>query len=377
MNITFLIGNGFDLNLGLATAYSDFVKYYKETDAEKNVLIKFRQDISDNEAHWSAAEIEMGRYTGTFKTGQGEAFSECHTDFCKHLAAYLKQQQDRIDYDYIAKQIEQAFANINALAKPYPERERSVIEGIYSRYASERTTFNFINFNYTDTLDKCIALIKSNQSVLGSHRSGSTIYNHRIGEVQHVHGTLESQMVFGVNDESQIAKPDIFECDYGDIYEASFIKKQANENYRENTDSKVYNILKGSQLIYIYGMSIGETDSLWWEKICEWLAADPYHHLIMYKHSLPHLGLLGKDYLIGKRKARNEIMDYSAYTKDQLKSIGPRIHVTGENLFGELNVVADKTKSPVEIFLDAADKAASSLNNGSTEFLEAYQTATK
>ena len=73
----------------------------------------------------------------------------------------------------------------------------------------------------------------------------------------------------------------------------------------------------------------------------------------------------------------NEIMDYSAYTKDQLKSIGPRIHVTGENLFGELNGVADKTKSPVEICLDAADKAASSLNNGSTEFLEAYQTATK
>lgn len=91
MNITFLIGNGFDLNLGLATAYSDFVKYYKETDAENNVLIKFRQDISDNEAHWSAAEIEMGRYTGTFKTGQGEAFSECNTDFCNHLAAYLKQ----------------------------------------------------------------------------------------------------------------------------------------------------------------------------------------------------------------------------------------------------------------------------------------------
>lgn len=35
MNITFLIGNGFDLNLGLATACSDFVKFYKETDAEK------------------------------------------------------------------------------------------------------------------------------------------------------------------------------------------------------------------------------------------------------------------------------------------------------------------------------------------------------
>ena len=45
MNITFLIGNGFDLNLGLATAYSDFVKYYKETDAEKNAC-KDKKGIS-------------------------------------------------------------------------------------------------------------------------------------------------------------------------------------------------------------------------------------------------------------------------------------------------------------------------------------------
>ncbi len=30
MNITFLIGNGFDLNLGLKTRYTDFYKYYME-----------------------------------------------------------------------------------------------------------------------------------------------------------------------------------------------------------------------------------------------------------------------------------------------------------------------------------------------------------
>ncbi|MBQ4340212.1 MAG: tryptophan synthase subunit beta, partial [Firmicutes bacterium] len=28
MNITFLIGNGFDLNIGLATTYSAFLKEY-------------------------------------------------------------------------------------------------------------------------------------------------------------------------------------------------------------------------------------------------------------------------------------------------------------------------------------------------------------
>lgn len=28
MNVTLILGNGFDLNMGLPTAYSDFYKYY-------------------------------------------------------------------------------------------------------------------------------------------------------------------------------------------------------------------------------------------------------------------------------------------------------------------------------------------------------------
>lgn len=28
MNITLILGNGFDLNMGLPTAYSDFYQYY-------------------------------------------------------------------------------------------------------------------------------------------------------------------------------------------------------------------------------------------------------------------------------------------------------------------------------------------------------------
>ena len=35
MNITFMIGNGFDRNLGLKTKYSDFIAWYKETPVEK------------------------------------------------------------------------------------------------------------------------------------------------------------------------------------------------------------------------------------------------------------------------------------------------------------------------------------------------------
>ena len=40
MNITFLIGNGFDLNLGIETRYNQFYEYVKieETTAVKNQI---------------------------------------------------------------------------------------------------------------------------------------------------------------------------------------------------------------------------------------------------------------------------------------------------------------------------------------------------
>ena len=49
MNITFLIGNGFDRNLGLETTYSDFVKEYKKTNGSTETLKEFRAYIKDNE----------------------------------------------------------------------------------------------------------------------------------------------------------------------------------------------------------------------------------------------------------------------------------------------------------------------------------------
>ena len=40
MNITFLIGNGFDLNIGLATKYSDFLKKYTEPSGKDSDLLR-------------------------------------------------------------------------------------------------------------------------------------------------------------------------------------------------------------------------------------------------------------------------------------------------------------------------------------------------
>ena len=50
MNITFLIGNGFDLNLGLSTSFSSFVNSYKVLPSEPDSkhIIDFKNEIKNN-----------------------------------------------------------------------------------------------------------------------------------------------------------------------------------------------------------------------------------------------------------------------------------------------------------------------------------------
>ncbi|MBK7465948.1 MAG: hypothetical protein IPJ43_03540 [Saprospiraceae bacterium] len=40
MEILYIIGNGFDINLGMKTRYSDFYTYYKTTNSKSEAIQK-------------------------------------------------------------------------------------------------------------------------------------------------------------------------------------------------------------------------------------------------------------------------------------------------------------------------------------------------
>ena len=66
MNITFFIGNGFDLNLGLKTSFIDFIKIYKNESSDNEIIKNFKQKICENQELWSNAEVAFGKYTADF-----------------------------------------------------------------------------------------------------------------------------------------------------------------------------------------------------------------------------------------------------------------------------------------------------------------------
>lgn len=340
MNITFLIGNGFDRNLGLKTAYSEFVETYKMLPARTENLKKLRENISDNEELWSFAEEALGLYTSQFGEGEAEDFAECHRDICIELARYLKAQQNRIDFNLHIEAIRNAFSRINRIMEPFPTQERIALNDIWEKRKAEGKVFKFICYNYTDTLDRCIKIIENDTAVLGMRKYGSQTIKNRIVPACHVHGTVEKEMVFGVNDETQIKNPEIFKCANGDLYKDLLIKQSANASYRENTDSKAAQILYDSHIIYIYGMSIGATDRLWWERICNWLDGSSDRHLIVQKHGMPAKEVLPVGYQIAEREYKHQITQYGNYNETKRKSVESRIHITDDNIFEAIAGIA-------------------------------------
>lgn len=343
MNITFLIGNGFDRNLGLNTTYSDFVKYYKKIKPKTENLKKFKNYIDENEELWSAAEIAMGEYTGELAKGQAEAFIECQTDFCENLAEYLKNETLRIDFSKSDERILNAFSHLNNFIQVFPSQERGVLNEIYRKRNHEDITFNFICFNYTLTLDECLNIVNGNTEVLGVHKNGIHILDHKIGQICHVHGTVDKDMVFGVNDDSQITKIEVFDCEDGDLYKNFLVKPQTNATYLENTEAKVNHLLQTSNLIYVFGMSLGKTDKLWWERLCKWLNNSVERHLIVQKIDLPQKSAFSPQYPLAERRAKKDVTKYSEFDENKKSEIESRIHITGENIFSDITNIAQKS----------------------------------
>ena len=340
MNITFLIGNGFDRNLGLATTYAEFVKEYKALKPPTKTIEDFRNHIKDNEELWSSAEVALGQYTAQLESGQGEAFSECHTDICEELAKYLKDQQKRVVYGVIPEKAKEALASLNTILQPFPTQENSTLNEVFAKHNNENRNFNFIIFNYTDTLDKLLEITQKQPDVLGAHKYSGQTLKHAVGRVCHVHGTVDGEMVFGVNDDSQISNNEVFECEDGDLYKNLLIKQHANATYLENTDAKAAKILSDSHLIYIYGMAIGETDKLWGNRKCKWLNGNSDRHLIVQKFSMPSKGVLPSKYQLAERSARRDITRYCDLDDIAKRNVEARIHITNHNVFEAIKEVA-------------------------------------
>lgn len=283
MNITFMIGNGFDLNLGLHTSYKDFYKYYIKK--EPNDLIA--QSIKSNYNLWSDLELGLGVFLENIDETQIDNFLDSKALLEKHLSNYLNKENARLLIKDKNKLIEELKSKIPNFHKEFCLEDRQQYNQ-FKQNLNQKIHYQFINFNYTNTLDNIVNLAVNDKSAFSSHLYKGNAREHFIKSPIHIHGSLNENLILGIDNITQIKNPALQNnpdlTDY-------IIKTKVNEALGELKIEQTKNIINESKYICMFGLSIGDTDNYWWSYLIEWLSKDITNKLVLYTYdnTLVHL----------------------------------------------------------------------------------------
>ena len=293
------------------------------------ILKKWQSNKETAVIDWADFESAFGKHSVDFDINKKRDYLDRFEDFVIKFNAYIESQEKRVDY---AKADEIGKIMREGVTKYYLNRkdDKDAIDKVYKSYSSERT-YNFISFNYTNTVDKCADMLRRNLK-------GDSLRN--VGSVLHIHGYIEKNMIIGVDNPSQILQPE-FSNDPEVI--AEIVKPNQNENSRENYERDVIPVINKSHIICVYGMSIGDTDKKWWNLISKWLSQDSSHVLVIMKYDTAYDDRFIFNFRRFDSIIRDKFLSFSDLPADIKSKIAKRIYIGMNNNVFEIKLCNEET----------------------------------
>lgn len=299
MNITFLIGNGFDVNLGLKTLYTDFYPSYIKSNENRSSSDPIRQFcdklIRDREVYeeyiqnidstskkpefieeWKDFEFFFAKNAN----GSKDDIARIIADFNNKFADYLKNEDSLCKYD--SKGVLSDFNSF--VVEPYASlalRHKQDIQSFYQSHEAENHVYTFVNFNYTSTVTNLVKKLKSvfPSSMTVNNRS----YTNSIPSVLDIHGSINGDyIIIGIDSLEQFQNENLRN---NTKVGRHCVKRIINEEvgYGEK-EKRFVDIINNSNIIYTFGLSFGLTDASRWKIISEWLKKTESHKLVVFKY---------------------------------------------------------------------------------------------
>ncbi|NQJ70106.1 tryptophan synthase subunit beta [Streptococcus suis] len=272
MNITYIVGNGLDIQYGLKTKYKNFYEFQneiyqrkKENENYSNFIYEalFKDKVNDYE-NWSDFELAIGNLTKknveiTKTNDTKEKFINDLSEVIDDLRFYLNDVQNSFEYEQNIIDFGETF---NRLISDLPKLNQPLVTKIFNENKFEDDIVNLVTLNYTNVLDKLFE--KSTDTYRNNYRSNSnSTYNFIVRRPIHCHGSLELNTILGVSNSGQISD------EFSEEQSEFLIKNLSLSGVRENLDIRNEQIIKNSDILIIYGASLGETDSYLWDKVAK------------------------------------------------------------------------------------------------------------
>lgn len=337
MNIVFLIGNGFDVNAGLKTRYSDILRKYLKMKSDNPRIAAFKQEIDENFEYWSDFEKRMGEYTkkinGSNLDEMIDNYQFCINDFSRNMVRFLKKEEARVSLagkeDLISEAFKKSIIDFYFLLEDNPKQ---IIANMFSNIGPVR--YSCISFNYTNIFKKCYEIFKLDNTIpmymskkaQGTRKIIAYRTSHFLGQVFHIHGNLDSDFILGVDNKEQIAYEE-FRSDarITDV----FVKPLANNYLGNQNNGNIATVLNSADIFCIYGMSIGETDKTWWKRIAENLKNNDSKQLVIFVWEPNFIPTLASEKINFIRTKRDSFLKAAGYHGEN--NISDRIHIVINN----------------------------------------------
>jgi len=297
-NIMIFIGNGFDISIlqkyrkdKLVSSYSKFYDFlcYKEFNKDNLLFKKMSEDKTNGKENWSDFEESLNELLCASISSEDLncALKEIQNMFLLFLnelvtpEILLKLNDDVLNHKW----------SINALAKFLGDLDREDFERMNFPSTTDHYhmyNYLFVNFNYTSLFDNYIQLdryrfephphkhVDTNftftpnpNGYLTTGSNERTLWSSFImTDIIHPHGyqSIPRSLLFGI--ENVLSDNRCKQTNFNKSYWA-----QCNPKY------KTY--FSNTELFIIYGMSIGRSDSWWWNNIYDALQGG-HSELIIY-----------------------------------------------------------------------------------------------
>ena len=271
MNIVYLIGNGFDLNCGIKSKYTDMYTGYCNSKSNSKIIKDFKQHINQNFSRWSDFEREIAVY-GSALTNERELL-ECVRDFKKYLSGYLNKENEAFskkiaslssDYSVVSEFLNSFNAFYYDCGFPM-----SFIRWM-ERRSGAGSDASIINFNYTNTIE-----------ILNSRTGNKKIFSN--SQIIHIHGDLiHDDIVLGIDDISQLKAK--YQVSHN--LERGLVKPAFNKEYDNEKVVEAEHMIRQSDLICAFGMSFGITDNTWKRIIIDSMQQNQEQFLVFFDYEM-------------------------------------------------------------------------------------------
>lgn len=248
-NSVYIFGNGFDIRMGMPTAYSNFLEYYKTTkdhatniSSIKNAFISKVNNEKDTKPQWADLEQALGVFTKDVSSVQ--QFRVFYRDFSRELNKYLTSVEQRANG--FSDEDKKKF--LNDLMSPENYLHLKMQKENLKAYISNRdVNADIITLNYTKTIEFLLNWESDNTQ---QYNIPLVLDSFKIQSIKHIHGILNSSdLLFGLNDISQIANKE-FHKDKGLLN--LMIKPTRNDELGTNIDKECISLIENADIFYFF-----------------------------------------------------------------------------------------------------------------------------